>query len=171
MMNWKRTITMILLAAVMVLAAVAPAWAAGSADYTVQPGDTLTKIAARYGLTVGQILDANPAITDSSRLAVGQVISLPPGRSEGYLPGRPKRLFRWEVEQNGGRIVKSDQLYLVRAGDNYLRVCARFGISVEAFFAANPQLFPGSSLRKGELVYIPVELLHNEGVYTFYETP
>jgi len=163
------------LAAVLALAVVcAFAWpvsaAGGSAEYVIKAGDTLSSIAARFGLTLEKLMDANPAIQDPGRITAGQVITLPAGRSEGILPARPKRMYRWEVEMNGGRVQKSDHLYLVRGGDNYLRVARRYGISVDSFFAANPQLLYLSSLRKGELVHIPVNAL-GEGIYTFYVTP
>lgn len=47
--------------------------------YTVQAGDTLSKIAARNGLTVAQLLQANPQISDPNRINVGDVVNLPNG--------------------------------------------------------------------------------------------
>lgn len=46
-------------------------------EYVVQPGDTLSNIAARFGITVAMILAENPQITDPDNLVVGQVIKLP----------------------------------------------------------------------------------------------
>ncbi|KAK0464402.1 uncharacterized protein EV420DRAFT_1760438 [Desarmillaria tabescens] len=42
------------------------------ANYTVVAGDTLTSIAARQGVTVAKILAANPQISNSNTLTVGQ---------------------------------------------------------------------------------------------------
>lgn len=50
--------------------------------YVVQSGDTLSTIAQRFGLTLGQIMTANPSITDPNRIRVGQVLVIPP-------PGAP----------------------------------------------------------------------------------
>jgi len=47
--------------------------------YTVKAGDTLSKIAARNGLTLAQLLQANPQITDANRINVGDVVNLPNG--------------------------------------------------------------------------------------------
>ncbi|MTI81747.1 MAG: LysM peptidoglycan-binding domain-containing protein [Firmicutes bacterium] len=51
----------------------------GGAVYTVQPGDTLSAIAQRYGVTVDAILAANPGITDPDLIYVGQQIRIPTG--------------------------------------------------------------------------------------------
>jgi LysM repeat protein len=46
--------------------------------YVVRRGDTLNKIATRFGLTIGQLLAANPSISDPNLIAVGQVLIIPP---------------------------------------------------------------------------------------------
>lgn len=46
--------------------------------YVVRSGDNLNSIARRFGLTVGQLLAANPDITDPNRIRVGQVMIIPP---------------------------------------------------------------------------------------------
>lgn len=53
-----------------------------SQSYRVRSGDTLLSIAQRFGLTIGQLMAANPSITDPNRIRVGQVIVIPP-------PGAP----------------------------------------------------------------------------------
>ena len=47
--------------------------------YTIKAGDTLSKIAARNGLTLAQLLQANPQISDPNRINVGDVLNLPNG--------------------------------------------------------------------------------------------
>lgn len=47
--------------------------------YTVQWGDTLGKIAARSGTSVGNLLSVNPQISNPSLIYTGQVINLPSG--------------------------------------------------------------------------------------------
>lgn len=53
-----------------------------SRSYVVQSGDTLSTIAQRFGLTLGQLMAANPSITDPNRIRVGQTLVIPP-------PGAP----------------------------------------------------------------------------------
>ncbi len=45
--------------------------------YTVKSGDTLSKIATKYNVTIDQILEANPAITNPNRIAPGDKITIP----------------------------------------------------------------------------------------------
>jgi LysM repeat protein len=51
--------------------------------YVVKLGDTLFKIAVRFGTTVDAILLVNPIITNRSIIYVGQVINLPSGVTSG----------------------------------------------------------------------------------------
>jgi LysM repeat protein len=49
--------------------------------YTVKAGDTLSKIATRNGITVAQLLQANPQVKDPNKIGVGDVLNLPNGSS------------------------------------------------------------------------------------------
>jgi LysM repeat protein len=50
---------------------------ASSGAYIVQWGDTLAIIASRYGITVNDLLAANPTIWNASYIYAGQAISIP----------------------------------------------------------------------------------------------
>ena len=45
--------------------------------HTVVPGDTLARLALRYGVSIGLLLEANPEITDPNVIRVGQVLNIP----------------------------------------------------------------------------------------------
>ena len=102
-----------------------------NAGYLVQRGDTLSDIAREHGVTLAQLLRANPQIRDSNHIAVGQQIRLP---QADVAPGKD---------------------YTVKAGDSLWDIAQRNGISVQELEAANPQLkadrferiFPGDVLR------------------------
>ena len=47
--------------------------------YIVKPGDTLSRIAMRNGVTLAQLLQANPQVKDPNRISVGDTINLPEG--------------------------------------------------------------------------------------------
>jgi putative chitinase len=50
--------------------------ASGLRTYTIQPGDTLTAVAVKYGTTVAAIASAND-IKNINNIKVGQVLSIP----------------------------------------------------------------------------------------------
>ena len=45
--------------------------------YIVKPGDNLSRIATRNGVTLAQLLQANPQIKDPNRISAGDTINLP----------------------------------------------------------------------------------------------
>jgi LysM repeat protein len=49
------------------------------ATYVVKSGDTLSRIARDFGLTLAELLDINPQITDEDLIFVGQQIAVPDG--------------------------------------------------------------------------------------------
>ena len=51
--------------------------------YTVKPGDNLSRIAMRYGMTLAQLLQANPQVKDPNKISVGDVLTLPDGVPAG----------------------------------------------------------------------------------------
>ncbi len=53
--------------------------APASGRYTIQPGDTLAAIAAQHGVSVDDLISANPGI-DPQRLQIGAEIVIPPRR-------------------------------------------------------------------------------------------
>lgn len=55
-------------------------------SYVVQPGDTLSGIAVFCETSVAAILEANPGITDPTRLFVGQRLNMPPPEEEEEQP-------------------------------------------------------------------------------------
>ncbi len=65
-------------------AGVDPSPAPASATYIVRPDDTLWDIAANYGLSIADLLAANPGV-DPRRLAVGQQLKVPGIAQEALL--------------------------------------------------------------------------------------
>jgi LysM repeat protein len=45
--------------------------------YLIKSGDTLSKIATSFGLTLDELLAANPQITDPDKIAIGDEINIP----------------------------------------------------------------------------------------------
>ena len=73
--------------------------------YIVQPGDTFSSIASRYGLSVQQLWAANPQILNINYIYAGQVIYIP--NYSGYAPlpnshSGPSPAFVWDSPCRGG---------------------------------------------------------------------
>lgn len=66
----------VLIAIVLVVLSVVPLRAQGSTTYVVQPGDTLYRIALRFGVSVAALQQVN-GISNPSLIFVGQVLLIP----------------------------------------------------------------------------------------------
>ena len=63
---------------------------ASAADrHTVRRGETLSTIAARYGVTVGAIARANN-LADPNHVVIGSRLTIPSGRSTSTTPASPR---------------------------------------------------------------------------------
>ena len=97
--------------------------------YTVQPGDTLTRIAARFGTTVEALAAAN-GLVNPHLIYVGQVLMIPTV-APSPRPGR---------------------IHVVQPGETLFRIAVRYGTTVDRLMArnglSNPQrIFVGQVLR------------------------
>lgn len=63
-----------------------PSPVASATVYIVQPGDSLIAIASRFGVTVSQILAANPDIDDADDILAGDPITIPTQDAPSGLP-------------------------------------------------------------------------------------
>ena len=54
--------------------------------YKVKAGDNLSKVAKRFGISLAQLLKANPQIKNPDKIKVGQLINLPDTSTETTQP-------------------------------------------------------------------------------------
>ncbi len=62
---------------------------AAPAEYVIERGDTMRKIAAKFNTSVEAILAANPKITDPNKIQAGQRIVIPPPTPVATVPPTP----------------------------------------------------------------------------------
>ena len=91
---------------------------------TVATGQTLSGIAAANGVTIGQLLAANPQITNPDLIVVGQQIVIP---EAGTLEEIPEAL----AFADG---------YVVRLGDTLSAIARDNGTTIEELLQLNPQI-------------------------------
>jgi LysM repeat protein len=114
-------------------AAPASATSSGGGSYVVQPGDTLTAIAARAGMSVDQLAAAN-GIDPNAPLLAGAVLQL---SGSGVAPVN-------SAPSTGGS-------YVVQPGDTLTAIAARAGMSI-AQLAANNGIDPNAPLLIGTVL-------------------
>lgn len=110
--------------------------------YEVQPGDMLSKIAARFGVSVRDIVELNN-IKDPNKIRVGQKLVLPEyAREQPVAPAKPKK-----------PVPEGAQTYTVQAGDTLSKIAARYGTTVSALREANQ--ISGDKIIVGQKLVIP----------------
>jgi LysM repeat protein len=157
----------LLLPLVMLLTGVVIAFAQDSStggSYTVQEGDVLDLIAARFDVDLACLIEAN-ALATPARIFAGDVLAIP-GSCPGYA-GQSTYVAPISADddsaadQGGGDdlgVVRqpsgSDQVYTVQRGDNYDTLGQEFNVSAQSIIDANPGLSP-PELQVGQQIIIP----------------
>ena len=106
----------------------------GTSSYTVQQGDTLFSIAQRFQTTVNALLRANPTVTNSNVVTVGQVI---------YLPGATLTLSNGQV------------VYIAKSSDTMGSIARQFNKTLTALINANTQITNPNLIYPGQRINIP----------------
>lgn len=131
------------LAAAIVLAAVglvvlgASARAEAATTHVVQPGETLYRIALRYGITVGALAAYN-GLSDPTRIHVGQVLRIPTTGTPTPARGGARKPSTATPASQGAVVTKKvTYWYVVSRGDTLYSIARRFGITVAVLKQAN----------------------------------
>jgi LysM repeat protein len=126
-LRWRRIAIVLLVVALIGIPA--SAWAAPDADtYVVQRGDTLAGIAARSGVTMAALVQAN-GIRNPDLIYVGQILVVP-GDSTSPAPAAAPAATSPETTAGTSE-------YVVVRGDTLGSIAARFGTTVSALMVAN----------------------------------
>jgi N-acetylmuramoyl-L-alanine amidase len=127
-------------------AAVSSPFSSSSGGYLVQPGDTLSAIAARAGISVSQLAASN-GLDPNGVLLAGSTLSLS-GSSAGSSSGTSA-----PVSTSSGSSSSGSGGYLVQPGDTLSAIAARAGMSVAELAAANG-LDPSGILYAGSTLHL-----------------
>ena len=132
--------------------------------YIVEAGQTLDSIAATCGTTVSAITAANPGISGS--LYAGQTLTVPGLTStvpSTPIPVTPVPIIYPPDTYNyynyynyyGYAPVPYNGMYVVQYGDTFSGIASRFGVSINALWAANPYIWNINYLYAGQVIYVP----------------
>ncbi|MGQ9907891.1 MAG: LysM peptidoglycan-binding domain-containing protein [Candidatus Flexifilum sp.] len=125
--------------------------------YIVRPGDTLSGIAARFGVTVRSLIQAN-GILNPNLIFYGQRLIIPTGDTEPGLPPLPTAIVLPTLP--GGVVpppqptVPTIQTYRVQPGDSLYTISLRFGVPVDRLIRFNGIQNP-NRIFPGQIVVIP----------------
>ncbi len=141
-MRWA-TAAAILSAAVLFVSAI-PALAADATTYVVQPGETLYRIAHRFGVSVSALAAYNH-ISDPTRLSIGQILRIPATGTKAVqsqkLPTKPVPTQTVTYR------------YTVSRGDTLALIAGRYGITVQNLMRANG--LQSNLIHPGQRLVIP----------------
>ncbi len=104
--------------------------AAPAATHTVRPGETLAKIAAKYGTTVAALARAN-GIANPNLIVAGRTLAVTPAGAGGGAGGAPQPVA------TGGGPQLVGQRHSVAIGDTIAGIARRYGISAQSFINWN----------------------------------
>lgn len=141
---------------------------AASVQHTVQPGETLYRIAHDYGVTVEQLVAANNGL-EAGKIQSGQTIVIPQKAVGGasmvsaakYEEKRASSSATTSIT-NAEKAAKGTEQkpkyteYKVKRKDTAYGVAKAFGLTVDQLYEANPEMkTEGYKLKKGTVLLIP----------------
>jgi LysM repeat protein len=135
---------------------------AAGQSYKIQSGDSLSKIAARFGVSSREIAELN-AIKDPNKIRIGQTLLLPSYASNvpsqpkaaksASAPRKPKAESAPAVAGSGPSTSLGAGEYIVKSGDSLSRIASRNGTTVKALREVNN--LKSDMLKIGQKLVLP----------------
>ncbi|MBU1908597.1 MAG: LysM peptidoglycan-binding domain-containing protein, partial [Verrucomicrobia bacterium] len=114
--------------------------------YEVQNGESLSKIASRFGVSTRELVELNK-IKDPNHIRAGQKIVLPEyASSQPQAPSKPKAKAKAAAAEGA-------EGYTVQAGDSLSKIAVKHGTTVSALREANN--LTGDKILVGQKLVIP----------------
>jgi LysM repeat protein len=119
-------------------------------NYTIQPGDTLIAVAARYGVDWTMIATEN-RLREETLLQIGQTIRIPGVQDVG---GPSVQTVSYQPVTDQSARTAGDGVYMVRNGDTLLGIALQHNVTWQALANANG-LAENDLLQIGQMLTIP----------------
>jgi lysozyme len=121
--------------------------------YTVKSGDTFKGIAESNGLSLTELLDANPSL-----LKVGSTLKIP-GRVSVSAPpndtGTDTATGPTGTSSGSSSGAATTKTHTVKVGDTLFAIALKHNTTVEAILAVNPQIANRNIIFEGQVIKIP----------------
>ncbi len=124
--------------------------------YTIKSGDNPASIAKKAGISVNDLMKANPGL-DPRKLHVGQELNVPGGAQDKAKKEEPKKSSSKKTETAPAATKSPSSTagsYTVKSGDTPGKIASSQGISTKELMRANPDLDP-AKLKVGQKLVIP----------------
>jgi LysM repeat protein len=131
---------------------------AASGTYTIVPGDTITAIARRHGVSVQAVLDAN-GLSRSSIIYPGRTLTVPGATGTAAAPAPPASA----APASPAPAPAPGGTYTIKPGDTISSIAARHGVSAQAVLSAN-KLGWSSIIYPGQTLTIPQPVVSIPGL-------
>ena len=122
-------------------------------SYKVKSGDTLTGVARRYNIGLGDLASANNLNTNSN-LILGRTITIPASGSITSTATSSQSSSASSNTTSSGKKLGNTESYKVKSGDGLIALARQFGISVEDLAATN-NIATNAQLQRGQTLKVP----------------
>lgn len=155
-LGWKSTIfpgqvLKLSSGAVAITAAPAAAPSASSGRYTIVSGDTISRIASKFGVTTQAILTAN-GLGWSSIIYPGQSLAIPGATTAAAAPVSATPIS--SVTPIAAAPAAASGTYTIVSGDNVTKIASKLGVSLQSLLSANG-LGASSIIYAGRTLVVP----------------
>jgi len=120
--------------------------------YTIQSGDSLSKIAQKVGVSSREIAELN-GIKDANKIRIGQKLVLP-GYTGTAPASKPKPAAQPKKSAPKAAAPASGDAYVVQSGDSLSKIASKHGVKISELRAANPKV-KGDKILIGQKLVIP----------------
>ncbi|MCD4695862.1 MAG: LysM peptidoglycan-binding domain-containing protein [Bacteroidales bacterium] len=124
-----------------------PEWDGYTIPHTIQKGETLYSIARKYSVSIGEIKNANPGLTE--KLAIGKMIYIP--NQETGMIGGVKAIG---IDDEGNEAdIETPEKHIVAKGETLYSIARDYATGIDSLKKYNPYLL--SHLNIGQEIIIP----------------
>jgi LysM repeat protein len=115
-----------------------------AAEHVIKSGESLSKVAAHYGLTTRELAELN-GIKDANKIRIGQKLTIPSHSGAAVAKKDPK--------VSAARKTAAGTEYVVKSGDSLSRIAVQHGVKVADLKEANG--LGSDAIRVGQKLVLP----------------